>query len=103
MVADHYESKPLPPPSLPTAQRIWLQCSSVAKIWIKSSNPIVYLTTTHSPFALNLFEADEVQMMASKDGNIFVKRLSEHPLWERWSQGLCGSVGICGAVWRAMN
>lgn len=64
----------------PTAQRSLV---AVLQMLQKSRSNLQIVATTHSPFALNLFEADEVQMMASKDGNIFVKRLSEHPLWER--------------------
>lgn len=66
----------------PTAQR---QLVETVKQVLASDLDLQLVCTTHSPYVLDLFEADEVRVLrADAAGRTHARRLTEHPEWNAW-------------------
>lgn len=66
----------------PTAQRQLVAC---VKDILARRTDLQFVCTTHSPFVLNLFEADDVRVLrVDADGLTHARRLTEHPEWAAW-------------------
>jgi hypothetical protein len=70
----------------PTAQKQLVAC---VKDMLARQPDLQFVCTTHSPYVLDLFEADDVRVLrADAQGFTRARRLTEHPEWAAWKETL---------------
>lgn len=69
---------------------------SILREIVKSQSTTQVLLTTHSPYAVSLFDPGEVTLCTKKDGEVRTKRLSESRLVQEQ-----GSIFTLGEIWTA--
>ncbi len=70
----------------PTAQKQLVAC---VKDMLARQPDLQFVCTTHSPYVLDLFEADDVRVLrADAQGFTIARRLTEHPEWTAWKETL---------------
>jgi energy-coupling factor transporter ATP-binding protein EcfA2 len=70
----------------PKAQRQLVAC---VKDMLARNGDLQFICSTHSPYVLDLFDAEDVQVLrADAQGFTHARRLSEHPEWVKWKETL---------------
>jgi energy-coupling factor transporter ATP-binding protein EcfA2 len=70
----------------PKAQRELVAC---VKDMLQDNADLQFVCTTHSPYVLDLFDAEDIQVLrADAQGFTHARRLSEHPEWVKWKETL---------------
>ena len=70
----------------PKAQRQLVTC---VKALLARNDDLQFVCTTHSPYVLDLFEADDVRVLrADAQGHTKAKKLTEHPEWAAWKDSM---------------
>jgi hypothetical protein len=70
----------------PTAQKQLVAC---VKDMLARQTDLQFVCTTHSPYVLDLFEAEDVRVLrADAQGFTRARRLTEHPEWAAWKETL---------------
>jgi predicted ATP-binding protein involved in virulence len=70
----------------PMAQRQLVTC---VKDMLEQRADLQFVCTTHSPYVLDLFDAEDVRVLrADQRGLTQARRLTEHPEWKDWKETL---------------
>lgn len=72
-----------------------VRMSEAIRAVMKVRPDLQVICTTHSPFMLQSFPAEDIRVLAlDKEGHTRVKTLTEHPQYEKWS-----NVMSAGEIW----
>lgn len=70
----------------PIAQKQLVAC---VKAMLEQHRDLQFVCTAHSPYVVDLFDADDVRVLrADAQGFAHARKLSEHPEWAKWKETL---------------